>query len=113
MSVLVCWLACLYTPCMPPWDLLSETVWTAMIGSCDRRGLICERVKKSSVGAGLGHAAFDRQPNQFGRGTHAKLLAHDRGGVGDGLVRGVDEPGDLRQALAGAEQAQDLHLAGG
>src|SRR6516164_3973498 len=56
---------------------------------------------------------LDCETNEFGGSAYAKLLANDRGGIGDGLVGSVDQPGDLGQALAAAEQPQDLHLARG
>ena len=76
-----------------------------------RNGLCChEFAIPESRGAISGHAVLDCQPYQLGRCTHAELLAHDRGGVGDRLVGGTDQPRDFGQAFAGAEQAQYLHL---
>src|SRR6185312_2891388 len=59
------------------------------------------------------HAALYCESHQLGGRAYAKLLAHDRRGVGDGLVGGMDQPRDLGEALACTEQAQDLHLARG
>src|SRR6185369_10630941 len=59
------------------------------------------------------HAALDCESHQLGGSSYAKLVAHDRRGVGDGFVGGMDQPRDLGEALARAEQAQDLHLARG
>src|SRR5882757_4906716 len=53
---------------------------------------------------GSGQAALDRQSHQFGRGTYAKLLAHNGRRVGDRFVGGMNQPRDLGKAFAGAEQ---------
>src|SRR6187397_1864301 len=101
MSVPVSRLACRLTPCVPTYALLSETVCMVMMLRLLRRA------------AGSRHAALYCEPHQFGGRAYAKLVAHDRRGVGDGLVGGMDQPRDFGEALADAEQAQDLHLARG
>src|SRR5580765_3868324 len=66
---------------------------------------------RSDVAAISGYAALDGQSDEFDRGANPELLAHDRRRVGHRLVGRVNEPGDLGETFAGAEQAQDLHLA--
>src|SRR4051795_8990606 len=99
MSVRVWLLACRWTHCVPPYDLLSETVCMVM------NLLLLRRAARSR------HAALYCESHQLGGCAYAQLVAHERRGVGDGFVGRMDQPRDLGKALAYAEQAQDLHLA--
>src|SRR5207253_11291815 len=58
-------------------------------------------------------AYLDCESNEVDGGAHAELLAHDLRRVGDRLVGGVNEPRDLGETFAGAEQPQYLHFARG
>src|SRR3954447_14793970 len=100
---------------MPSWDLLRETV--CMVMTCGLHDLRAHDLQApwlaipAPCGASSSHAALDRQSHQLGRCANPELLAHDRGCIGDCFVGGVDQPCDLGEIFADAEQTQYFHLA--